>query len=52
MSPVAGQTAGPNELNFFVDTHGWPGGVLALKKFEYFSSFFNFFPTGPSATIL
>ena len=28
MLPIAGQTAGPNGLNFFVDTHWWPGGVL------------------------
>ena len=25
MFPIAGQTAGPIGLNFFVDTHGWPG---------------------------
>ena len=30
MLPEAGQTAGPNGLNFFVDTHVWPGGVLGL----------------------
>ena len=30
MFPLAVQTAGPNELKFFVDTHGWwwGGGVL------------------------
>ena len=28
MLPVAGQTAGPIGLKFFVDTHGWPGGVF------------------------
>ena len=33
MSPIAGQTAGPNELKFFVDTHGWPG-VFQAKKIE------------------
>ena len=27
MFPIAGQTAGPIELTFFVDTQGWPGGV-------------------------
>ena len=27
MLPIAGQTAGPIELTFFVDTHGWPGSV-------------------------
>ena len=26
MLPIAGQTAGPNWLNFFVNTYGWPGG--------------------------
>ena len=35
MLPIAGQTAGPNGLNFFVDTHGWPGGFKA-KKFDFF----------------
>ena len=25
MFPIAGQAAGPIGLNFFVDTHGWPG---------------------------
>jgi len=25
MLPVAGQTARPTELIFFVDTHEWPG---------------------------
>ena len=25
MFPIAGQMAG---LNFFVDTHGWPGGIF------------------------
>ena len=28
MFPIAGQTAGPIGLKFFVDTHGWPGGVI------------------------
>ncbi len=28
VAPIAGQTAGPNGLNFFVDTHGWQGGVI------------------------
>ena len=31
MSPIAGQTAGPNGLNFFVDTHGWPREFLGKK---------------------
>jgi len=25
MFSIAGQTAGPIGLKFFVDTHGWPG---------------------------
>ena len=28
MFPIAGQTAGPIGLKKFVDTHGWPGGVV------------------------
>ena len=32
MLPIAGQTAGPNGLKFFVDTHGWPGGAIGYKK--------------------
>ena len=28
MFPIAGQTAGPIGLNFFVYTQGWPGGVI------------------------
>ena len=39
MFPIAGQTAGPIGLNFFVDTHGWPGGVLYFKKSK--SIYFN-----------
>ena len=27
MLPIAGQTAGPNELKFFGDTYGWPKDV-------------------------
>ena len=30
--PLAGQTAGPNGLNFFGDTHGWPGVSQAKKN--------------------
>ena len=40
MFPIAGQTAGPIGLKFFVDTHGWPGGVSGRQKFEFF--FFKF----------
>ena len=36
MFPIAGQTAGPNGLNFIVDTQGFPGGVLGFKKIELF----------------
>jgi len=28
MLPIAGQTAEPNGLTVFVETHGWPGGVM------------------------
>jgi len=28
MLRTAGQTAEPIGLNFFVDTHGWSGGVI------------------------
>ena len=28
MLRIAGQTAGPNGLAFFVDTHGLPGGNI------------------------
>ena len=38
MLRIAGQTAGPIGLNFFVDTHGWPGGCYSLKNV-----FFNLF---------
>ena len=52
MFPIAGQTAGPNGLKFFVDTHGWPGVFYAKKNrnlffnffFQYF--FFQFFSLG------
>ena len=39
MFSIAGQTAGPIGLKFFVDTHGWPG----YKKFGIFFSKY-FFP--------
>ena len=38
----AGQTAGPIRLNFFVDTHGWPGGVIDYKKILHFFQHFFF----------
>ena len=46
MFPIAGQTAGPIGLKFFVDTPGWPGGDIGLKKSKkmfqniFFSKFF------------
>ena len=59
MFPIAGQTAGPIGLEFFVDTHGWPGGDIGLKNpnsffFEifFFSKFFFLWATpGPLASI-
>ena len=39
MLRIAGQTAGPIRLICFVDTHGWPGGVIS----GFFTSFI-FFP--------
>ena len=36
MLPIAGQTAEPNRLKFFVNTHGWLGVVLGYKKFLFF----------------
>ena len=43
MLPIAGQTAGPIGLNFFVSTQGWPG-VLWLKKiFKNVRHFFQIF---------
>ena len=40
MLPIASQTAGPNGLKFFVDTHGWPEGVIGQKIKFFFSKFF------------
>ena len=36
MLPIAGQTAGPIGLNFFVDTHGWSTCAVDLKKITIF----------------
>ena len=53
MFPIADQTAGPIGLNFFMDTHGWPWGVLGFKKnrkkmfFPFFSNFFSSDNAGP-----
>ena len=30
--PMAGQTAGLNGPTFFVDTHGWPEGVIFIPR--------------------
>ena len=53
MLPTASQTAGPNGLNFFVETHELHGEVLGKKNRNFF---FNFFlpraTTGPSADII
>ena len=55
MLPIAGQTVRPNGLTFFVDTHGWPGGVLCFKNirkfvvkiFFFFEIFFSTGNAGP-----
>ena len=41
MLPIAGQTAGPNGLKLFVDTHG--GGVSKAKNRFFFSTFKFFY---------
>ena len=41
-----GQTAGPIGLKFFVDTHGWPAGVISAKIFFFIIEEKIFFPTG------
>ena len=40
MLRIAGQTAGSIGQNFFVDTHGWPGGVIAIKIRIFFFNIF------------
>ena len=54
MFPIAGQTAGPIGLKFFVDTQGWPGGDIGYKKFQkvFFQKFFPRATPGPSASII
>ena len=55
MLPIAGKTVGPNGLKFFVDTYGWPGGVIGKNNSTIFlqNSFILFFPPralpGPAA---
>ena len=56
MLPIAGQTAGPIGLKFFVDTQGWPGGVIVKNRnYFFFKLFFKFFfprsTPGPSASL-
>ena len=46
MFPIAGQTAGPIKLKFFVDTHVWPGGVR-LEKIRFFFKIFFMCNAGP-----
>jgi len=46
MLPIAGQTAGPIGLNFFVDNQGWPGSVIGYTKFDFFFNLFNIFIHG------
>ena len=44
MFPIAGQTAGPIRLNFFVDTQGCPGvdkGYEKIQKFYFQNLFFH-----------
>ena len=51
MSPIAGQTAGPNGLKFFVNTQWFQEGVIDFKKTKFF--LFSNFPRampGPSAS--
>ena len=43
MLPIAGQTAGPNGLKFFGDTHGWP-------REKNFQTFFPRATSDPSAS--
>ena len=42
MLSIAGQTAGLIGLTFFVDTHGWPGGVNQFFQTFFFQTFFKF----------
>ena len=49
MLPIAGQMAGPNGLKFFVDTQGWPGGVIGNNmesNFLFLKNFIFYFFTG------
>ena len=48
MLPIAGQTAGPIGLNFFMDTHG--GGYRCKKSKYFFTICFPRATPGPSAS--
>ena len=53
MLRVTGQTVGLR-LNFVVDTHGWPGGVIDFKNSIFFILFSTVFlrgTPGPSASL-
>jgi len=51
MLRIAGQTAGPIRLNFFVGTLGWPGGVKGYKNQYFFPNlFFPWATPDPSAS--
>ena len=57
MLSIVGQTAGPIELKFCVDTHGWPGDVIGEKKPYFFSKiccsiFFSRATPSPSASYI
>ena len=58
MLPIAGQTAGPIGVTFFVDT-SWPGGVIGKQnffvfqiclKFLFILFFYYFFPWATSGS--
>ena len=52
MFPIAGQTAGPIGLNFFVDTQGRSGGDIGKKnQKKKFQIFFPRATPGPLARI-
>ena len=49
MLPKAGQMAGLIRLKFFVDTQGWPGGVIGNNiesNFLFLKNFIFYFFTG------
>ena len=43
MLSIAGQMSGPIRLKYFVDTHGWPGVLLANSQFFFYFYIFHFF---------